>query len=275
MSCIINKKYKIINNIGEGNFGKIFKAININNNKELAIKIQYKDIVNTLKHEAKIYNYLIDTSFVPQIYNYGTEQGFHYMVIDLLKISLFDISLNDNQIIKYFYDSIEIIEFIHSKKLLHRDIKPENFLIDHNNKLFIIDFGLTSFYIEKNKHIEERKIEKLIGTPNYCSINVHNGIIPSRRDDIESLCYSFMYNLKKNLPWQNLGLINDVSSNKLKIFEEICNLKKNSLEFYLSMPGEIITILYYARNLNFLKEPNYKYIKNVINNLLLVSTIIS
>ena len=68
MSYIINKKYKIIDKIGEGTFGKIFKSININNNKELAIKIQYKDIVNALKHEAKIYRYLSDCSFIPQIF---------------------------------------------------------------------------------------------------------------------------------------------------------------------------------------------------------------
>ena len=128
MSSIINKKYKIIEQIGEGSFGKIFKSININNNKEVAIKIQYKDIVNALKHEAKIYKYLNDSSYIPQIYNYGTEQGFHYMVIDLLKTSLNDISLNNEKIINYMYDSINIIEFIHEKGLIHRDIKPQNFL---------------------------------------------------------------------------------------------------------------------------------------------------
>ena len=124
MSCIINNKYKIIDKIGEGTFGKIFKSLNINNNKELAIKIQYKGIINALKHEAKIYRYFNDCSFIPQIYNYGTEQGFHYIVIDLLKTSLYDISLNNKQIISYLYDSINIIEFIHNKGLIHRDIKP-------------------------------------------------------------------------------------------------------------------------------------------------------
>ena len=211
-----------------------------------------------------------DCSFIPQIYNYGTEQGFHYIVIDLLKTSLYDISLNNKQIISYLYDSINIIEFIHNKGLIHRDIKPENFLINEKNELFIIDFGLTSFYIEKNKHIEEKKINKLIGTPNYCSLNIHNGILPSRRDDIESICYSFMYNLKKNLPWQHLNNIQDSSINKIEFFNEINRLKKTSLEFYLSMPGELITILYYARNLSFRDKPNYKYIKNIINNLLVI-----
>ena len=270
MSYIINKKYKIIDKIGEGTFGKIFKSININNNKELAIKIQYKDIVNALKHEAKIYRYLSDCSFIPQIYNYGTEQGFHYIAIDLLKCSLYDISLNNNQIIDYFYDSINIIEFIHNKNLLHRDIKPENFLINDSDELFIIDFGLTSFYIEKNKHIEEKKIDKLIGTPNYCSLNIHNGFLPSRRDDIESICYSFMYNFNRSLPWQSFTNNTDPSINKIELFNKISDLKKTSLEFYLSIPREIVTILYYARNLSFSDKPNYNYIKNLINNLKLL-----
>lgn len=269
MSLLINKKYKISEKIGEGNFGKIFKGINITNNKQLAIKIQYKDIVNALKHEAKIYRYLNDCSFIPQIYNYGTEQGFHYIAIDLLKSSLFDVSLNIKQIFNYFYDSINIIEFIHEKGLLHRDIKPENFLINEKDQLFIIDFGLTSFYIENNIHIEKKIIDKLIGTPNYCSLNIHNGILPTRRDDLESLCYSFMYNFKKYLPWQNLKNISDSNKNKIEIFNNIKNLKISSLEFYLSIPGEMVTILYYSRNLSFLDTPNYSYIKNLINNFIL------
>ena len=271
MSCIINKKYKIIEKIGEGAFGKIFKSININNNKELVVKIQYKDVINALKHEAKIYRYLSDCSFVPQIYNYGTEQGFHYIIIDLLKTSLYDISLNKNQTINYFYDSINIIEFIHNKNLLHRDIKPENFMINEKYQLFIIDFGLTSFYMEKNNHIEEKKLDKLIGTPNYCSLNIHDGFVPSRRDDIESICYSFMYNFCKNLPWQFLSKIDEISNNKIELFNKIYNLKKSSLEFYLSMPGEIVTILYYSRGLSFFEKPNYNYIKNTIKNLKLLN----
>ena len=189
----------------------------------------------------------------------------------MLKCSLYDISLNNNQIIDYFYDSINIIEFIHNKNLLHRDIKPENFLINDSDELFIIDFGLTSFYIEKNKHIEEKKIDKLIGTPNYCSLNIHNGFLPSRRDDIESICYSFMYNFNRSLPWQSFTNNTDPSINKIELFNKISDLKKTSLEFYLSIPREIVTILYYARNLSFSDKPNYNYIKNLIKNLKLLN----
>ena len=43
MNYIINKKYKIINEIGEGSFGKIFQSKNLTNNKMVAVKIQYKN----------------------------------------------------------------------------------------------------------------------------------------------------------------------------------------------------------------------------------------
>ena len=58
MSVIIGNKYEIINLIGEGSFGKVFKSKNINTNQDVAIKIQHKGITDVLKHEAKIYKYL-------------------------------------------------------------------------------------------------------------------------------------------------------------------------------------------------------------------------
>ena len=54
---IIGNKYQIQDLIGEGTFGKVFKGKNIRTNEEIAIKIQYKGVVNVLKHEAKIYKF--------------------------------------------------------------------------------------------------------------------------------------------------------------------------------------------------------------------------
>lgn len=272
MNYIINKKYEILNKIGEGSFGKIFDAKNLTNNKMVAVKIQYKNIVNALKHEVKIYNYLNDCSFIPQIYNYGTDEGFHYIVMELLGKTLYEISLNNIDMLKNFIETLNIIEFLHNKKLIHRDIKPENFIFNkEESKLYLIDFGMTTFYMDKDKFIEEKKIEKIIGTINYCSVNIHENKLPSRRDDLESLCYTFIFCYNKQLPWQNICDENYeelVNGNKNKIHEEILLLKKNSYDFYNKLPGEFYCILNYCRKLEFNEKPNYTYLRNIINNYL-------
>ena len=55
------------------------------------------------------------------------------------------------------------LKFLHSKHFLHRDLKPDNFLLGNQedeetaNKVFIIDFGLSKPFIDKNgKHIPMR-----------------------------------------------------------------------------------------------------------------------
>ena len=103
---------------------------------------------------------------------------------------------------------IQRIEFIHERGFIHRDIKPENFVIglnDKSNNLYIIDFGLSKRYKDKNtgQHIPYRENRHLVGTARYASINAHLGIEQSRRDDIESIGYVLVYLAFGRLPWQN------------------------------------------------------------------------
>ena len=65
--------------------------------------------------------------------------------------------------------------------IIHRDIKPENFVIgnyDDNslNTLFLIDFGLSKYFIDKNKeHIPFINRHGMIGTMRYASISSLKG----------------------------------------------------------------------------------------------------
>lgn len=136
------------------------------------------------------------------------------MVMDLLGPSLQDLFQKCNRrfdlktVVLIGKQVITRLEYLHSKKFIHRDIKPENFLMGtHQNctKVFVIDFGLSKKYIQKNgEHIPYKDNKSLTGTPRYASINSHLGIEQSRRDDLESVVYMLIYFLKGSLPWQNL-----------------------------------------------------------------------
>jgi serine/threonine protein kinase len=272
MSVIGN--YELIEEIGEGTFGKVFKAKHKRTNGIVAVKIQHKEQSLVLKHEAKIYKYLNDISGVPIMRNYGIDSGFSYMVLDLFE-PLTSIEISKKSCLSYMLSAITIIEKIHTRGVIHRDIKPDNFLLknDGNGKhiLYLIDFGLAKICISSDKkHIEERTDKKLIGTANYASLNIHNGIEASRRDDIESLCYTFISIYANDIPWYRLRDTYTTEEEKLAYYNQIKGMKMKPVDWLCNMPGEFITLLLYSRKLEFTEKPNYRYLYSLINNLLLI-----
>jgi serine/threonine protein kinase len=147
---------------------------------------------------------------------------------------------------------IKRVETLHNKYLLHRDIKPDNFMIGSNKQLYLIDFGLCKRYDYDGKHIEETKNpnKTIIGSVNFVSLNVHKGIEPGRRDDIESCIYIILYLLQDGkLSWF-----------KEKDINRIAFLKEQ-----LTIPYPFIKeMLANIRNLTFREAPNYGQLINIL-----------
>uniref|UniRef100_A0A1I7XJG4 non-specific serine/threonine protein kinase n=1 Tax=Heterorhabditis bacteriophora TaxID=37862 RepID=A0A1I7XJG4_HETBA len=133
-----------------------------------------------------------------------------------------------------YYDSLQSIyqlgtqmldrvEHLHSRGFIHRDLKPENFLMGvgaNESICYLIDFGLARRYRSINDinlfkelllryrdgesltHVPYRKGKNLVGTAKYASLNSHNGIELSRRDDLESLAYILLEFITGDLPWK-------------------------------------------------------------------------
>ena len=54
--------------------------------------------------------------------------------------------LKEKEACLFFQQIISGIEYIHKLNVVHRDLKPENLLLDHNNRIKIVDFGLSNTY---------------------------------------------------------------------------------------------------------------------------------
>jgi serine/threonine protein kinase len=219
---IIANKYLISELISRGAFGAVFKGENLGNGEFVAIKFENPGEMKSLKHETKILNYLYSNKVrqIPAIYWYGLYGNLPCLVITYYERSLESYiasihnhnSSHNNSILdeknqknidKILASMIQILSSLHKYFVLHRDLKPQNFMIK-NDKLYLIDFGLATFYIgEDGLHCPNTECCTIIGTPKFISINILKGHRFSRRDDIISIAYIYIYMCLGYCPWTN------------------------------------------------------------------------
>jgi serine/threonine protein kinase len=255
-------KYKLLAKLNQGSFGQIYKAENIRTGELVAVKIEPKTgDQKSLKSEAKIYQYLAKLDGFPQLKWYGSTDKFIYLVTDLLDHSISDLVKRQGRlemqiVLLLGKQMIQRLYILHNHFLLHRDIKPQNFMLDvSTNKLYLIDFGFCKRYNYDGEHIEKGTISNMIGTPNFVSINVHKGVEPSRRDDIESCIYIMIYMLFGKLIWEK-----EIDSKKMCFKkEQLTNTEKPLIPDFLKQ------MLIYVRALDFDECPDYVEIIKVFD----------
>ena len=261
---IIGNKYELVKKINQGSFGSLYQGKNIRTGELVAIKIEKRsdNSTNTLKYEANVYNYLKKINNFVKLRWFGTDEKYNFLVIDLLGNSL------KNQLVRNITkNNLEIIinigkkiitklMILHENKIIHRDLKPDNMLLNPDNSLdniFLVDFSFCKKYINSNgEHILKNKINKIIGSINYISLNVHDLIEPSRRDDLESIIYILIYLYCGNLNWEN-------SMSITGIYE----MKKNIIHDE-NIPVCFRNMIMYIRTLEFNERPNYFYLMNFL-----------
>ena len=212
----IANKYRLVRKLGAGSFGEIYLAINVHTGEEYAVKMESSSSRHPqLHYESKLYKLLQGGQGIPQVKYYGQEGEHNVLIMDLLGPSLEDLfnycsrRLTLKSTLMLADQMLQRVEFIHGKGFIHRDIKPDNFLMgvgQHCNKVYAVDFGLAKKYKDSRtqQHIPYREDKSLTGTARYASINTHLGVEQSRRDDMESLGYVFMYFCKGSLPLHGL-----------------------------------------------------------------------
>lgn len=253
---IIANKYRLIERLGNGGFGTIFKGENIRTKETVAIKMEtISSETKMLKREAQIYQYLGKAPGIPQVKWYGTVDGYNYMVLPLFGDSLASKTFSLMEAFRIGHKMLKILQYIHEKGLIHRDIKPDNFVLSRDGSfLYIIDFGLCRKYIDnEHRHIKMRTQRELIGTPNFVSVHVHNGIEPSRRDDLISVAYVILHLVNGGVPWQA------PRDNEYIKMQKMCILQ------WSKTPTELIAYLNYCTGLKFDETPDYDFLINTLS----------
>jgi len=264
--------YRLINKIGSGSFGDVFLVHDIKKDKDYACKVEESKKSARLQEEYSIYTKLRELGVktgIPKVYSFIETKTFNIMIMELLGRSLEQIN-NDTKFnletcLKLGYEIVSLLEKVHDAGFIHRDIKPSNFLVGYEkkNKVYMLDFGLSKQFMEKNKHMGFMAEKSLVGTARYMSINVHMGIEPSRRDDLESFGYMLLYFMIGKLPWQGLKKKENITQVELIGEVKMCT---NMKELCKNIPQCFYNYIMYCRRLKFQEKPNYEYLKNLFVN---------
>ncbi len=146
-------RYRIIERLGQGGFGRVYLAHDDDLDRLVAIKvpnparIAHPEHVDAFFTEARILAKLDHPNIVP-VFDVGrTEDGLCFVVSKLFEGS--DLAVRIRQARPSIRDSAELVatiadalHYAHSRGLVHRDIKPSNILIDAAGKPCVADFGL-------------------------------------------------------------------------------------------------------------------------------------
>ncbi|KAM3963408.1 STKc_STK36 domain-containing protein fused [Aphomia sociella] len=165
------ESYVIISFIGEGSFGRVFKAKHKETHATVALKVirkrgrSSKDLKN-LRQECDIQRQLKHPNIILMIDSFDTESELvvvtEYAEKELHSILAKEGCLNEEQVKKITWDLVSALYYLHSHRVLHRDLKPQNVLIDSTGQAKLCDFGLARIMTNAT-HI----LTSIKGTPLY------------------------------------------------------------------------------------------------------------
>eukprot|EP00792_Barthelona_sp_PAP020_P005790 TRINITY_DN2802_c0_g1_i1.p1 TRINITY_DN2802_c0_g1~~TRINITY_DN2802_c0_g1_i1.p1 ORF type:complete len:523 (+),score=138.34 TRINITY_DN2802_c0_g1_i1:67-1635(+) len=268
---LFEKRYEIQNRLGQGAFGDIYAARDIQTNEVTAIKFEIKcDRRSVLPVEARALKIMKGSPFVAKLIAYGQTPTLHYMVTSRLGLSLLQHRRRQpngqfeyHKAVEYGVQMLDAIRSVHDRGLLHRDIKPSNFCFgmgDSARSLYIIDFGLVRRYRDANGHFPARKMAGFRGTSRYASVFSHQDQDLSRRDDLWSFFYTLIELCGRSLPWRRLTDRNEVGVLKEEYFD---------VKLVQGMPIGFKRFLEHLISLNFEDTPNYAFLRELLTTIIL------
>jgi len=228
-------QYIMENTIGTGAFGKVKRAVHIQTHKEVAVKILNKQLMEApdmerSKREGNILRKLNHPNIVKFLESEETDKHL-YFFLELvggtdLKTHVLQNKPGVNDLRAIFKQIASAICFCHELSIIHRDLKQSNILVDHQNRIKLIDFGLSNY-------TEEGKLRSTFcGSPAYAAPEMLLGTKYTGPEvDIWSLGVVLYAMVTQKLPFESVGqLIKGHYTIPDSIDDELASLIRSMLE---------------------------------------------
>jgi serine/threonine-protein kinase len=188
-------KYKIVEVLGEGSMGVVYKAHDAAIDRYVAAKVIRKsllgadpsgEIARRFRNEAVAAGRLSHPNIVA-VYDYGESEQTAYIIMEYAQGENLESYLARNgtrpldEAVSLTTQLLDGLHFAHERGIVHRDVKPSNVLLGADGRLKITDFGVA--------HVHASNLTQsgvAIGTPSYMAPEQYRGDDIDRRVDVFS-----------------------------------------------------------------------------------------
>ena len=187
--------YRIDSLVARSGMASIFRGTDLRSGRQVAIKVPHPEVesdpalFDRFRREEEI-GKLLDHPGVMKVFS-DEDRSRVYMVMEwvdgrlLRKILDEQRKLAPERAVQLAVRILSALEYIHSRGVAHRDLKPENVMVDENDNIKLIDFGIAAH--AKSRRLTFAKLSQTMGTPDYISPEQVKGKRGDARSDLYAL----------------------------------------------------------------------------------------
>jgi serine/threonine-protein kinase len=204
--------YEVLEELGSGGMGKVYRAKNMTLERIVALKTlstflsSDEGFVQRFLKEARVAARLNHPNIV-QIYDFGCVEGIHYLAMEyvdgeslrtLLKRGRF----SERDAILVIRQAIRALGVAHAIGIVHRDVKPDNLMLTSRGELKLVDLGIAK-RVDEDQGQGLTQTGQAVGTPHYISPEQIRGLKDiDARSDIYSLGATFYHLVTGQAPYK-------------------------------------------------------------------------
>jgi eukaryotic-like serine/threonine-protein kinase len=188
---LLGRRYEILSLLGEGGMGAVYKAMDRELNRPVALKVirpelaKNKSIIDRFKQELLLARQVTHRNVI-RIYDLGEADGVKFISMefiegeDLRSLLLRKKKLTPEEAIDVILQVCRALEAAHGAGVIHRDLKPQNIMCDASGRVVVMDFGLARTMASDGM----TKTGALVGTMEYMSPEQVLGQTLDQRSDL-------------------------------------------------------------------------------------------
>jgi len=151
--AVLAERYEILQILGEGGMGAVYKAKDLELNRMVALKVIRPDlagnpaIIDRFKQELLLAHQVTHKNVI-RIYDLGEAAGMKFITMeyidgeDLRSLIRERKKLPRQEAVEIIQQVCRALDAAHSVGIIHRDLKPQNVMRDHSGRILVMDFGL-------------------------------------------------------------------------------------------------------------------------------------